>query len=446
VSTRGPATPKPRHSPAEARKADVGEGGRRRVVVTGIGLVSPFGCDVEQFWNAVRTGQSAGRTMTGIEGAQREVAGAPACGFNVREHVDPKSLRLMAPAVAFGVAAAQMAATDSGLSFESLEPVRLGAFVGSRGHSSDRQDLMAAVQRATPNGEFSLARFGAEGLPLVHPMWLLKGLANNVLYFLSLKFNAQGMNNNISMGGVAGTMAIGEAFHTIQRGYVDVALAGGYDSGLDLDRVEMFAASSLVTKSTDAAHASRPFDRRRDGFLPAEGAAFLMMETMESARARQARIYGEVLGYGSAGPAAAKTLGPRARGFAGALTAALTDAGGVSPDAVFTHGLATRESDIEETRALKAVFGARAKSIPAPALKSMLGNAFAASGVIEATAALLALREGALPPTINLTEPDAECDLDYVAGTSARPATLQTVALNNANLAGAHAALVLGRV
>jgi 3-oxoacyl-(acyl-carrier-protein) synthase len=419
---------------------------KRRVVVTGIGLVTPFGCDVNAFWSALRAGQSAGRTIASVEGADRDVAGAPVCGFNVREHVDPKSLRLMAPAVAFGVAAAQMAAADSSMTFESIEPVRLGAFVGSRGHSSDRQDLMPAVQRATTNGDFSLAKFGAEGLPLVHPMWLLKGLANNVLYFVSLKFNAQGMNNNISMGGVAGTMAIGEAFHTIQRGYVDVALAGGYDSGLDLDRIEMFASSRLVTKSTDAAHASRPFDRRRDGFLPGEGAGFFVLETIESARTRGARMYGEVLGYGSAGPAASKTLGPHARGFAGALRAALADAGGLRPDAVFTHGLATRESDVEETRALKTVFGPGAHNTPAPALKSMLGNSFAGSGAIEAAAALLALGAGALPPTINLTEADTDCDLDYVAGTTARGMDLRAVALSNANLAGAHAALVLGRV
>jgi 3-oxoacyl-[acyl-carrier-protein] synthase II len=418
---------------------------KRRVVVTGVGLVTPFGCDVTGFWNALRAGQSAGRTITGVEGADRAVAGAPVCGFNVREHVDPKSLRLMARAVAFGVAAAQMAASDSGMTFESVEPGRLGAFVGSRGHSSDRQDLLPAVQRATNNGDFSLTKFGAEGLPLVHPMWLLKGLANNVLYFVSLKFNAQGMNNNISMGGVAGTMAIGEAFHTIQRGYVDVALAGGYDSGLDLDRIEMFDSSGLVTKSTDAAHASRPFDRRRDGFLRGEGAGFLVLETIESAQARGARIYGEVLGYGSAGAAAAETLGPQARGFAGALTAALADAGGLTPDAVFTHGLATQESDVEETRALKTVLGRRAQSTPAPALKSMLGNSLAGSGAIEAAAALLALGAGALPPTINRTEADGDCDLDYVAGTAARDMTLRAVALNNANLAGAHAALVLGR-
>jgi 3-oxoacyl-[acyl-carrier-protein] synthase II len=418
---------------------------KRRVVVTGIGLVTPFGCDVQRFWHALRAGQSAGRTVTGVEGADCEVAGAPVSGFNVREHVDPKSLRLMAPAVAFGVAAAQMASADSGMTFGSIEPVRLGAFVGSRGHSSDRQDLLPAVQRASNNGDFSLATFGAVGLPLVHPMWLLKGLANNVLYFLSLKLNAQGMNNNISMGGVAGTMAIGEAFHAIQRGYVDVALAGGYDSGLDLDRIEMFEASHLVTKSTDAAHASRPFDRRRDGFLPGEGAGFLVLETIESAQGRGARIYGEVLGYGSAGPAASNALGPHARGFAGALTAALADAGGLTPDAVFTHGLATRDSDLEETRGLKIALGPRAQSIPAPALKSMLGNSFAGSGAIEAAAALLALGEGALPPTINRTEADSDCDLDYVAGTAARAMTLRAVALSNANLAGAHAALVLGR-
>jgi 3-oxoacyl-[acyl-carrier-protein] synthase II len=419
----------------------------RRVAITGIGVVTPFGCDVEGFWQALKAGRSGAQRIEAIDGYEgRAVIGAPVTGFSARAHVDPKALRLMAPAVAFGVAAAQLAAVDSGLRFEALDPIRTGAFVGSRGHSSDRQDLMTAVRRASDDGTFRLDRFGAAGLPLVHPMWLLKGLANNVLYFVSLKYNAQGMNNNISMGGVAGTMAIGEAFHTIQRGYIDVALAGAYDSALDIDRVEMFGVSGLVTRSLDPDRASRPFDRRRDGFVPSEGASFFVLETLEAAQNRGARIYGEVLGYGSATAAVSRaSLGPSRLGFAGALTAALADAGGVAPDAILTHGLATPASDVEETAGLKALFGADARRIPAPAPKSMIGNTFAASGAIEAAAALLALRDDLIPPTLNLTEPDEACDLDYVAGSEARPARLRTIALNNANLAGAHAALVFGR-
>jgi 3-oxoacyl-(acyl-carrier-protein) synthase len=416
----------------------------RRVVVTGIGLVTPFGCSLEGFWSALKMGQSAGRLIAGIDGTMKDVAGAPVCGFVARDHVDAKSQRLMAPAVAFGVAAAQLAVADSGLALPSIDPVRLGGFVGSRGHSSDRQDLLPAVERATDSGGFSLKTFGTEGLPLVHPMWLLKGLANNVLYFLSLKFNAQGMNNNISMGGVAATMAIGEAFQTIRRGYIDVAIAGGYDSALDLDRIEMFDSSGLVTMETDAARASRPFDRRRDGFLPSEGAAFLILETREAALDRGANLYGEVLGYGAYGGGPAG-LQPQARGFAGALAAALGDAGEIPVDAVFAHGLATLSSDEEETEALKRVLGDRARTTPVPALKSMLGNSFAASGAIEAAAALLALRDQVVPPTINLSDPAPSCDLDYVSGNVARAVRLRAVALNNANLMGAHAALVLGQ-
>jgi 3-oxoacyl-[acyl-carrier-protein] synthase II len=421
---------------------------KRRVVITGIGLVTPFGCDARSFWSGLADGRSGVAVIDRIDGLERgSVVGAPVRDFSPGAHIDPKSLRLMSPAVTFGVAAAQLAAADSGLAFDRLDPCRLGAFVGSRGHSSDRQDLMPAVRRATADGTFRLDTFGAEGLPLVHPMWLLKGLANNVLYFVSVKYNAQGMNNNISMGGVAGTMAVGEAFRTIQRGYVDVAFAGGYDSGLEADRAEMFSVSGLVTKSTDPAGASRPFDRRRDGFVLAEGAGFLILEALDSAVSRGAHLYGEVLGYGCAtSPASPTSLGPSARGFAAALCAALADAGVGCPDAVFTLGLATQSSDAEETRGLKIVFGADAGTIPAPAPKSMIGNTFAASGAIETAAAALALAEGSVPPTINLTEPDAACDLDYVAGAGARSLPLHAVALNNANLGGAHAALVLGRV
>ncbi|MGE5243090.1 MAG: beta-ketoacyl-[acyl-carrier-protein] synthase family protein [Betaproteobacteria bacterium] len=420
---------------------------KRRVVVTGLGVVTPFGCDPRALWDALASGRSGVRAVESVDGSPGvSTIGAPVADFEARSHIDPKSLRLMSPAVAFGVAAAQLAAGDSGCAFEAIDPGRFGVFVGSRGHSSDRQDLLPAVRAASRSGSFRLDSFGTDGLPLVHPMWLLKGLANNVLYFVSLKYNAQGMNNNISMGGVGGTMAIGEAFHTIQRGYVDVAIAGGYDSALDADRVEMFAASGLVTKATDPSLASRPFDRRRDGFVMSEGAGFVVLETLDAARRRGARVYGEVLGYGTAtAPASAAALGPSARGFAGALCAALGDAGIGRPDAIFTCGLATVSSDVEETRGIRAAFGADAGTIPAPALKSMLGNTFAASGVIEAAAALLALEHSLLPPTVNLTEPDTACDLDYVAGTSARPASLRTMALLNANLGGGHAALILGR-
>jgi 3-oxoacyl-[acyl-carrier-protein] synthase II len=419
----------------------------RRVAITGVGIVSPFGSDPAAFWKAIAAGQSGVRLVDTVEGLEGSVVGAPVTGFNARDHVDGKSLRLMAPAVAFGVAAAQLAMTDSGLPADAVDPTRLGAFVGSRGHSSDRQDLLAAVRRASESGEFRMDVYGSVGLPLVHPMWLLKGLANNVLYFVSLKFNAQGMNNNISMSGVGGTMAIGEAYQAVQRGYLDAAVAGGYDSSLDLDRVEMFRASSLVSTHGDPAGASRPFDARRDGFVPAEGAGFFVLEPLDAAVKRGARIYGEVKGYGAAtAPLSKGHLGPSAAGYALALSAAMQDAGGVTPDAVFAHGLATRESDAEETRALKQVFGPKAGAIPAPALKSIFGNTFAGSGVLEATAALFALRDGLLPPTLNLTTADPACDLDYVPGSEARPARLRAVALNNVNLGGAHAALVLGRL
>jgi 3-oxoacyl-[acyl-carrier-protein] synthase II len=418
----------------------------RRVVITGIGLVSPFGCDLEEFWRALSSGRSGVDRVT-VEG--RAVVGAPVTGFVARDRVDPKSLRLMAPAVAFGVAAADLAMANAGLAtgIDTIDPVRLGAFIGSRGHSSDRQDLLAAVTIAARDGEFRLDRYGAEGLPLVHPMWLLKGLANNVLYFTSLKHHAQGMNNNLSMGGVASAMAIGEAFEAIGRGYIDTAFAGGYDSSLDIDRVEMFGVSGLVTSSDDPGVASRPFDRHRDGFVPGEGAAFVVLETLAAAAARGATMYAEVLGYGNAAaPLSPAHLGPSARGFAGALRAAIAEAGGRTPEAVLALGLGTRESDAQETAALKTVLGASARTTPVSAISSMIGNTFAASGALTVASALLALRHGALPPTIHLTAPDPECDLDYVAGTAARPAAIRTIAINNANLGGAHAALLLGRV
>lgn len=420
---------------------------RRRVVVTGIGLITPLGCTAEIFWQNLARGRSGVRLVEQRDDADgRSIIAGSVSGFSPDEYVDLKTQRLMSPSVAFGVAAAQLSAADAKLTPFAIDPERLGVFVGSRGSSSERKDLIPAVRRATIDGDFRLDVFGAEGLPLVHPMWLLKGLSNNVLYFVSLKHNAQGMNNNLPMGGVAATMAIGEAFRAIECGNLDVAFAGGYDSTLDAGRVEMFTLSGLVTAATDSAEAGRPFDRRRDGFVLSEGAGFFVLEAHEHAKSRGVRAYGEVLGYGAAtAPATSSGLGPSARGVAAALSAALADASVGRPDAVLALGLATPSSDLEETRGLKRVFGADAATIPAPALKSMTGNTFAASGAIEAAAALMAMRNGLLPPTVNLTEPDPACDLDHVRGTEARPASLRIVAVNNANLAGAHSALVLGR-
>lgn len=418
----------------------------RRVVVTGIGVVTPFGCDPDGAWAALKAGRSATGLVDGLEDAPERCLGAPVAGFVPRAHIDAKSLRLMAPAVAFGTAAAALAITDAGVRLDAFDPVRTGAFVGSRGHSSDRADLQPAVRKSCDNGVFRLDRFGSEGLPLVNPLWLLKGLANNVLYFVSLRHNLQGMNNNISMGGVAATMAIGEAWEAIRHGQVDVAIAGGYDSALDADRTEMFGASGLVAQSDDPATASRPFDRRRTGFVPGEGAGFLVLENLDAAERRGARMLGEVIGYGNAASATSAPDGPSSAGFAAALTSALKQAGGKPPDAVFAHGLATRSADLEETKGLAQVLGSQASRVPVPALKSMLGNSFAASGGVEAVMALLALRDQVVPPTINLMDPDPGCNLDYVAGTEARAMPLDRVALNNANLSGAHAALIFGRV
>ena len=415
---------------------------KRRVALTGVGVVTPFGTDLGDLWRALASGRSGIRL---IETARGSIVGAAVAGFSPRDHVEPKLLRLMSPAVTFGVAAATLAAVDSGVSGRDADPSRLGVFVGSRGHSSDREDLMPGIHAATAAGEFSLNAFGARGLPLVNPMWLLKGLANNVLYFVSLKYNAQGANNNISMGAAGGAMAVGEAFRAIQQGAVDVAFAGGYDSALDLDRLEMFGRSGLVSSADDPTAASLPFDRRRDGFVPGEGAAFVVLEPLDAARRRGAKLYAEVIGYGAATAGPAVAIGASRRGVAGALSRALADASLTTTDAVFAHGLATRCDDVEETEGLKAALGSRSQAIPAPALTSMLGNTFAAGGVIATAVASRALSEGALPPTINLSEPDPACDLDYVAGAAARPVAMQTVAVHCANFAGAHASLILGR-
>ena len=275
----------------------------------------------------------------------------------------------MAPAVAFGVAAAQLAATDSGLAFGAIDPVRLGAFVGSRGHSSDRQDLLPAVRRATEAGTFRLDKFGAEGLPLVHPMWLLKGLANNVLYFVSLKLQRAGHEQQ-HLDGRRG----GHDGHRRSLSHHSTRLRRRGDCR----RIRFGArpGSHRDVRVIRPGHHVRPILRTRAGHSIGGATALSRRKAQRSSfwkrwsrprpgrknLRRSARL--RLRRPGRVDPQ--RPSGRHARGFSRALSAALADAGGVIPDAVFTHGLATRASDIEETQALKAVFGARRPRFPRP--------------------------------------------------------------------------------
>lgn len=395
------------------------------MVITGLGTISPLGWGAAELWRKLSEGQSGIGAVEhlSLEPFHSRVGGA-VHGFQPRKHLsDPKSLKLMTRSVSLGVAAAEAAVADSGWTPGADEPARVACFVGSPGHAGERDELLPALALAWQNGQLDLGIYGAQGIAATNPLWLLKSLANIVLYFASLKLGARGPNANICMSGAGGVMAVGDASAEILAGRADLALAGGYESLLDEERLESFERSGLLCLETGTgADASRPFDRRRQGFVPGEGAGFMMLEERGHALRRGAKIYAEVLGYGQAGPGRecqAFQAHETPAAFTHAAESALADArlNAWQLDAIFAHALGTPHGDRAEAEALLRLLGARAAYIPITAVKSLTGNLAAASGPLEIIAAIgcLAPRLYPLPAIANLEDPDP-VGLDYVRG------------------------------
>ncbi|HET9783967.1 MAG TPA: beta-ketoacyl-[acyl-carrier-protein] synthase family protein [Terriglobales bacterium] len=425
----------------------------RHVVITGVGLVSPLGNSPQELWAALRAGRSGVGDVPHLAlDAYRTRIGGAVKDFQPRAYIkDGKSLKLMTRPVRLGVAAVELAVRDAGLDtaekLAGLDPARIASYVGSPGHAGDRDELLPALD-ISYHDALDLQRFGADGIAIINPLWLLKSLANLVLYFVSLRLGAQGPNANICMSGAGGAMAIGEAYEAIRHHRADVAVAGGYESLLDEERLESFEPSGLLYLGNgDAARASRPFDRDRAGFVAAEGGAFVVLEEREHARARGARIYGEIRGYGCASSGLAGHNTESAAAYEGAMEAALADArlDAWNLGGIFAHGLSTPASDRAEAEALARLLTARAAYTPVTAVKSLTGNLLAASGPLELIAALAALgSDGFLPPILNCDHPDPDLGLDYVRG-AARAGSFRNLLLNAAGLGGTTAALVVDR-
>jgi 3-oxoacyl-[acyl-carrier-protein] synthase II len=304
----------------------------------------------------------------------------------------------------------------------------------------------ALVESCTDQGELQTTRLGALGPSALYPLWILKYLPNMVAAHISMALNAQGPNSTITTACAAGTQAVGEAFRLIARDDADVVLAGGADSRIDpLLMLAYSALGALSTGERPPAEVSRPFDGRRDGFVLGEGAGVLILEEMEHAKKRGATIYAEVLGLGSSFDAYAVTKPePEARGAARAISEALREAR-IDPhdvDYINAHGTSTRLNDMMETQAVKRVFGEKAKKLPLSSIKSMVGHLIGAAGAVEAVALALTLHAGAVPPTINQTQPDPACDLDYVPNT-ARELPVKTAVSTSFGFGGQNAALVM---
>jgi 3-oxoacyl-[acyl-carrier-protein] synthase II len=425
--------------------------GRRRVVVTGIGCITPLGVRVEQMWKNLMAGAS-GVGMTTVFDASKfptKIA-AEVRGWDISdEGQDEKHWHFCGRHTRFAAGAALQAMQDAGLPRGlTADPTRLGVYLGS-GEGQQDFDAFTSMMMAAIEGEtLDVAKFTKLGLETLHPLSEVEQEPNMPAGHLAGLFDAQGPNLNCLTACAASSQAIGEAVEIVRRGEADVMLSGGTHSMIHPFGVTGFnLLTALSTRNDEPTRASRPFDNDRDGFVLGEGAAMVVLEELEHAKRRGARIHGEVIGYGSTADAYRITdTHPEGRGAAACITMALDDAGlGTGDiDYINAHGTSTDVNDKVETLAIKKVFGERAYKIPVSSTKSMLGHLIAAAGATELIVCLLAIRDGVLPPTINYETPDPNCDLDYVPN-KAREAKCDRALSNSFGFGGQNISLIVSR-
>lgn len=409
---------------------------RRRVVVTGMGVVSPIGIGLDAFWSGLVEGRSGIGPITRFDasGLDCRIAGE-VHDFEPERYMDRKEARRADRFAQFALAASLMAVQDAGLEGNLPLGSRAGVVIGSGIGGMDTWEASHRTLLEKGPGRVS---------PFTVPMMI----PNMAAGLVSIRFGAEGPNRCTVSACASGADAIGDAFRIIQRGDADLALAGGTEAAITPFSIAAFAAAkSLSTRNDDPPRASRPFDRDRDGFVMGEGAGILVLEALEHARARGARIYAEIVGYGATADAFHITQpAPEGRGAAKAMQAALDDAG-LAPEAVDyinAHGTSTEYNDWYETVAIKQVFGEHARRLAISSTKSMTGHLLGAAGGVEAIACVLAIDRGVIPPTINLETPDPRCDLDYVPN-QARRQKVDVAVSNSFGFGGHNAVLVFKR-
>ena len=426
-------------------------GGRRRVVITGMGCITPLGVTVESLWKNLVAGRS-GVGLTTVFDASRfptKISAEVRDWDIAAEGQDEKLWRFCGRHTRFAAGAALQAMRAAGLP-DGLpaDPTRLGVYLGSGEGQQDFEAFTNMMVAAIEGETLDVAKFTKLGLETLHPLAEVEQEPNMPAGHLAGMFDAQGPNLNCLTACAASSQAIGEAAEIVRRGEADVMLSGGTHSMIHPFGVTGFnLLTALSTRNDEPTRASRPFDRDRDGFVLGEGAAMVVLEELEHARRRGATIHGELLGYGSTADAYRITdTHPEGRGAASCIRMALADAG-IGPEAidyVNAHGTSTSVNDRVETLAIKNVFGARAYRLPVSSTKSMMGHLIAAAGATELIVCLLAIRDGLLPPTINYEEPDPDCDLDYVPN-RAREATCNVALSNSFGFGGQNISLVVGR-
>lgn len=415
----------------------IGDMSKRRVVITGMGMLSPVGNDVTSSWEAIRAGRSgiglidrfdASEYTTRIGGAVKDL--------DIEPWLSSKEARKLDAFIHYGLIAAQQAVDDSGLEqYSKLDQERVGIAIGSG---------IGGLEYIEKN----VLQMDKAGPRKVSPFFVPASVINMISGNAAIRFGYKGPNIAIVTACTTGTHNIGYAARTIAYGDADVMLAGGSEMATTRSGVAAFSsARALSTRNDEPEKASRPWDRDRDGFVLSDGAGVVVLEELEHARARGATIYGEVIGFGMSDDAHHITAPPAdGEGAARSMRNAIRDAG-ISPDLVGyinAHGTSTQVGDVAEVAAVKSVFGSHAEKLAMSSTKSMTGHLLGAAGAVEAIFSVLAVRDGVLPPTINLDHPDEGCDLDFVAHKS-RDADVKVALSNSFGFGGTNGTLIVSR-
>ena len=409
----------------------------RRVVVTGLGLITPVGNDVESAWNAIKNGQSGIDRIENFDTSDFSTQfGGTVKDFDCTDYMSAKETRRMDIFMHYGIAAGVQAIEDAGIDETNLDPKRGGVAVGSGiGGIGSIEETTLIIQESGPRK--------------VSPFFVPGSIVNMVAGTLSIRFGLQGPNIGVVTACTTGTHNIGLAANMIANNQADVMVAGGAEMATTPVGLGGFcAARALSQRNDDPQRASRPWDRDRDGFVLSDGAGIMVLEEYEHAKNRGAKIYAELVGFGMSGDAYHMTSPPEGgAGAAQCMDNALLSAGfnAADIDYVNAHGTSTMAGDIAETQAIKTVFGGHAKKLAVSSTKSMIGHLLGASGSVEAIVSVLTLRDQVISPTINLENPDEGCDLDYVPNES-REQEVNAVLSNSFGFGGTNGSLIFSRL
>jgi len=408
----------------------------RRVVISGVGLITPLGIGVDETWRELCAGKSGIGEITRFDTSdfQTKIAGEVK-DFHPEDFLTQKDARRTTTFIAYAVATTRMALEDANLVIDQSNADRVGVFVGcGLGGLASLEETNRILETRGPNR--------------VSPFFIPMMIGNMAAGMISMQFGAKGPNACMATACAAGSHSIGDAFKLVQQGRADAMISGGVESVITASCIAGFNAMKALSTRNDAPQkASRPFDRDRDGFVVGEGCGIVILETLEAARERGAHIYAEICGYGMSGDGYHMTApSPDGEGAARCMLAAINDAG-ISYkqiDYINAHGTATKYGDELETQAMKTVFGSQAEKLAISSTKSMTGHLLGAAGGLESVVTILALKEGVVPPTINLESPDPECDLDYVPN-EARRIVLKAAMTNSFGFGGTNACLLFKR-